>query len=375
VRAQLTLSDPPATLPAPPVVSNSPLRLLTFLALIARRLSSPRAHQSMASLSTLIQSVVDNETGGFGPSPSHLPVQFADIPYAPFSKNDKLGRVVDWNQEGAGTSSGGPAGGAGASGPAAGGAGQQRGGNKYGREPKEAFGAASAGTFAYFHDEDEASFSVVAGGASAKKPGQGQGGGLAARQGNRQGQQGGRPGQNRPFQPGQRGAPGAQGQQGRPQQGQQGGRYQNNGRQQNGRWNNWGKDARVREPSVQVQSDWVPLEDIEFSRLAKLRLEVDVDEAQTLCVLAFPLVLLPPPRTLPLALDADAPAPLAARTTASSTSTTAPTTRSTPRTTSRSRSSTASGTTRPPRTTRSCRSTPPRTRRACSSPTASCRCS
>ncbi|GAA5937996.1 hypothetical protein JCM3775_002423 [Rhodotorula graminis] len=236
----------------------------------------------MASLSSLIQSVVDNETGGFGPSPSHLPVQFADIPYAPFSKNDKLGRVVDWNQEGAGTSSGGPTGGAGASGPAAGGAGQQRGGNKYGREPKEAFGAASAGTFAYFHDEDEASFSVVAGGASAKKPGQGQGGGLAARQGNRQGQQGGRPGQNRPFQPGQRGAQGAQGQQGRPQQGQQGGRYQNNGRQQNGRWNNWGKDARVREPSVQVQSDWVPLEDIEFSRLAKLRLEVDVDEAQTL---------------------------------------------------------------------------------------------
>ncbi|GAA5892060.1 hypothetical protein JCM8208_001423 [Rhodotorula glutinis] len=235
----------------------------------------------MASLSSLIQSVVDNETGGFGPSPSHLPVQFADIPYAPFSKNDKLGRVVDWNQEGAGTSSGGPTGGAGASGPAAGGAGQQRGGNKYGREPKEAFGAASAGTFAYFHDEDEASFSVVAGGASAKKPGQGQGGGLAARQGNRQGQQGGRPGQNRPFQPGQRGAQGAQGQQGRPQQGQQGG-HQNNGRQQNGRWNNWGKDARVREPSVQVQSDWVPLEDIEFSRLAKLRLEVDIDEAQTL---------------------------------------------------------------------------------------------
>lgn len=253
----------------------------------------------MASLSALIQSVVDNETGGFGPSPSHLPPQFADIPYAPFSKNDKLGRVVDWNQDALGSSSGGPGAG-GAAGPAAGGAGQQqRGGNKYGREPKEAFGAGSAGTFAYFHDEDEASFSVVAGGAAAKKPGQGQGGGLAARQGNRQGQQGGRPGQNRPFQPGQRGAQGAQGQQQGRGGPQQGGRYQQSGgRQQNGRWNNWGKDQRVREPSVQVQSDWVPLEDIEFSRLAKLRLEVDVEQAQTLCVCPLPLSRVPLALTL-----------------------------------------------------------------------------
>ncbi|BGP37008.1 hypothetical protein JCM10450v2_000919 [Rhodotorula kratochvilovae] len=242
----------------------------------------------MASLSALIQSVVDNEQGGFGPSPAHLPAQFAEIPYAPFSKNDKLGRIVDWNADG--TASAGPAGNAagGASG-APQGAGQQKG--KYGREPKEAFGAGSAGTFAYFHDEDEASFSVVAGGAAAKKPGQGQGGGLAARQGNRQQGQQGRPGQNRPFQPGARGQmgqqqqggrPGQQGQQGRPgQQGQQG-RYQQNGRQQNGRWNNWGRDQRIREPSVQVASDWVPLEDIEFSRLGKLRLDVDIDEAETL---------------------------------------------------------------------------------------------
>lgn len=54
----------------------------------------------------------------------------------------------------------------------------------------------------------------------------------------------------------------------------------------------------MREPSVQVQSDWVPLEDIEFSRLAKLRLEVDVEQAQTLCVCPLPLSRVPLALTL-----------------------------------------------------------------------------
>ncbi|GAA5874978.1 hypothetical protein JCM8547_002140 [Rhodosporidiobolus lusitaniae] len=232
------------------------------------------------SLSALVASVVDNDAG-FGPSADHLPPQFKDIPYAPFSKNDKLGRVVDWNADGAFSAAGA------ASGAAAPGAQQRQQGGKYGREPKEAFGASSAGTFAYFHDEDEASFSLVAGGAGAKKGGQQQGGGLAGRgQQNRPGQNQQRSGQ-RPGQQGAQGARGAQGQQGRGQQQQQQrgqqGRYQQGGRpQQGGRggWKDWNRVER--EASVAVGSDWQPLEEVEFSRLNKLRLDVDIDEVDTL---------------------------------------------------------------------------------------------
>lgn len=42
----------------------------------------------------------DNPDGGWGPSSSNLPDQFKfkDIPYAPYSKSDKLGRFADWNE-------------------------------------------------------------------------------------------------------------------------------------------------------------------------------------------------------------------------------------------------------------------------------------
>ncbi|GAA6043996.1 hypothetical protein JCM8097_000182 [Rhodosporidiobolus ruineniae] len=224
------------------------------------------------SLSSLIASVVVNDDG-FGPSAAHLPPQFKDIPYAPFSKNDKLGRVVDWNAEGAAGAAPGAAGAVGAA--------RQQGG-KYGREPKEAFGASSAGTFAYYHDEDEASFSLVAGGAGTKKPGQQAGGGLANRgQQNRQGGANQRGQQGRPGQQGQQGARGQQGQRGQQQQGgrfQQGRPGQQGGRGGYGRW----QDQRVRDASVAIGNDWQPLEEIEFSRLNKLRLDVDIDEAETL---------------------------------------------------------------------------------------------
>ncbi|GAA5861951.1 hypothetical protein JCM5296_000488 [Sporobolomyces johnsonii] len=217
------------------------------------------------SLSSLIASVVDNEAG-FGPSPAQLPPQFKDIPYAPFSKNDKLGRIVDWNAESAVSSA--PA------------AGARQTGGKYGREPKEAFGASSAGTFAYFHDENEASFSLVAGGAAGKKSGP-SAGGLGRPQG-RTGLGGARGGRG--------GAAGAQGRGGaRAMQGgrdargqQQQGRFGN--RPQGGRpgWRDWNKEQRTRDASVAIGSDWSVLEEIEFSRLGKLRLEVDTEDPETL---------------------------------------------------------------------------------------------
>jgi translation initiation factor 3 subunit D len=101
----------------------------------------------------------DNPEGGWGPSFSSLPDQFKfkDIPYAPFSKSDKLGRFADWNDlsgENRGqvnvgglpntqtTRGGGP-------------------GNRVRRDGNLAFGSGTASAFAYFHVEDESSFSLV----------------------------------------------------------------------------------------------------------------------------------------------------------------------------------------------------------------------
>lgn len=102
----------------------------------------------------------DNPDGGWGPSPSTIPAdfKFKDIPYAPFSKADKLGRFADWNdltgENRQAPASGAPTGG------------QHRDAKNTGpggrrREGPQAFGSGVANAFAYFHVEDEASFSLV----------------------------------------------------------------------------------------------------------------------------------------------------------------------------------------------------------------------
>lgn len=99
----------------------------------------------------------DNPDGGWGPSSSNLPAEFKfkDIPYAPYSKSDKLGRIADWNDltndgrqanQGLSTTQGARAGGAGGRGR---------------RDGQPAFGSGTASAFAYFHAEDESSFSLV----------------------------------------------------------------------------------------------------------------------------------------------------------------------------------------------------------------------
>lgn len=40
--------------------------------------------------------IKDNSIG-WGPASDVLPEQFRDIPYAPYSKGDKLGRIADWS--------------------------------------------------------------------------------------------------------------------------------------------------------------------------------------------------------------------------------------------------------------------------------------
>ncbi|KAF8231407.1 translation initiation factor eIF-3, subunit D [Tricholoma matsutake] len=194
----------------------------------------------------------DNPDGSWGPSSSHPPDQFKfkDIPYAPYSKSDKLGRFADWNDLSAdnrqsaiglpstqSTRGGGP------------------GGRR--RDGTQAFGSGTASAFAYFHVEDESSFSLVDNKAAPVR----RGGGFTRGRG---GQRGGSSYATRGGLRGVRGGP-----VGRGNQSQRGGRRG---------WRDWDKNNRTRESSVVISPQWSMLEEIEFHRLAKLRLEVDEPE-------------------------------------------------------------------------------------------------
>ena len=106
----------------------------------------------MASFS--LPTINDNPDGGWGPSSSNLPSQFKfkEIPYAPYSKSDKLGRFADWydisgdnrQANAASTAQGTRAG-----------VGRNR------RDGQPVFGSGTASAFAYFHADDESSFSLV----------------------------------------------------------------------------------------------------------------------------------------------------------------------------------------------------------------------
>ena len=126
-----------------------------FFCIHSRLARTPQTRVRMVSFT--LPTINDNIDGGWGPSPSNLPAQFKfkEIPYAPYSKSDKLGRFADWNEisgdnrtAGAGVSS--------TQGPTRGGGlGRGR------RDGQPAFGSGTASAFAYFHVEDESSFSLV----------------------------------------------------------------------------------------------------------------------------------------------------------------------------------------------------------------------
>ena len=49
-------------------------------------------------LSSLIASLPDSEGGAWGP-PASTDSSLNEVPYAPYSKGDKLGRMADWTQD------------------------------------------------------------------------------------------------------------------------------------------------------------------------------------------------------------------------------------------------------------------------------------
>jgi translation initiation factor 3 subunit D len=145
----------------------------------------------MASFS--LPPIQDNPDGAWGPSTTNFPEQFKfkDIPYAPYSKSDKLGRFADWNELGTDNRQ-----------QAVGGlpsAQANRGGRGGGRrDGQQAFGTGTASAFASFQVEDESNFSVVDNrtgpvrrpGQSNRGRGMARGGGYAARGGGRGGRGG-----------------------------------------------------------------------------------------------------------------------------------------------------------------------------------------
>ncbi|KAF9335725.1 hypothetical protein BG006_010798 [Podila minutissima] len=204
-----------------------------------------------------LPSVTDSKSGW---GPVSLSAQFRDIPYAPYSKADKLGRIADWSA---------PEGTQGKD--QRGGAADQR-GNRPGfrnfRDNYVPFGSNAANAFNYQHTEDEASFSVVDNRSTQKKStgfksATGQRGGRGGiRQQGQQRSQFQRLGANRG------GFGGARQQQG----GQRGGRRGYNN------WRDFDRNQRVRDASVKVGSEWNMLEEIEFARLNKLQFEVNDPE-------------------------------------------------------------------------------------------------
>ncbi|KAI9301571.1 eukaryotic translation initiation factor 3 subunit D [Cunninghamella echinulata] len=185
----------------------------------------------------LLPTLHDSEYG-WGPASDVVPTEFRDIPYAPYSKADKLGRVADWtnpdgqkqdNRENSGRQG-------------------KQGFNRFNRDQHQVYGASFASAFAYTHTEDESSFSVVDNrSANVKKMALKAAGNTRARPQIKQQQQGyrtvgGRPTGNKP--------------------------QQQQGRKRYGR--DYDKPQRVRNASVNIGSDWTLLDEIEFSRLSKL---------------------------------------------------------------------------------------------------------
>lgn len=234
------------------------------------------------SLADIIAALPDGD--GWGPAVT-TELTLNGVPYAPFSKGDKLGRMADWTDGKDRDGRGGR---------------QQYNRNFRGeqrprmpdsirdmRQPniaaplttsklspitdQQVYGAGTASLFSAPQAEDESTFSVVSNVRDSTKTRFGRGAVFT---------RGGR---------GQRGARGTErggrAQLSRGRGGQYGGGYDRGGRSaaggRGGRrfgWKDYDKPARNRDASINVKADWSLLEEIDFNRLGKLNLDADEGE-------------------------------------------------------------------------------------------------
>lgn len=205
-----------------------------------------------ASLADLIAALPSED--GWGP-PTVTETTLNGVPYAPFSKGDKLGRMADWTADSKDGRDG-------------------RGGRQqYNRNyrDQQIYGAGSVAVFAApVAEADEASFSVVSREPTKTRYGRGavftRGG--RGQRGARGDSRGGRAQLQRPGRGGQQGYGG----------------YDNRGGRANatkGRrfgWKDYDKPARNRDASINIKPDWKLLEEVDFNRLTKLNLDADEGE-------------------------------------------------------------------------------------------------
>ncbi|KAL4874074.1 eukaryotic translation initiation factor 3 subunit D [Aspergillus spectabilis] len=201
------------------------------------------------SLADIVAALPAEDTWGPATSADNM---LEGVPYAPFSKGDKLGRMADWTGDSKG----------------------DRGGRQnYNRNyrDQQVYGAGASSLFAVQVAEDESSFSVVDNTRTSAKRTFGRGGGTVFRG---RGQRGG---------PGQRGGR-AGFQRVGAGRGQGGDRYYDNRGNRGNRggrrfgWKDYDKPQRTREPSVNVRPDWSMLEEVDFNRLSKLNLQAPEGE-------------------------------------------------------------------------------------------------
>lgn len=195
-----------------------------------------------------------------------------DMPLAPFSKSERLGRAADWTAElsrdGATRTEA---------------RGGRNGGFGWRSREHQVYGAGVSSMFAYQHMEDESSFSVVDRNSASRARLVGRGGSFRSRGRGGAGAMGARGGRG-----GAAGAAGAGGAGGRfaardardfgGRRGNYGSGYGSNRGGRRGGWKDWDKPQRLRDASVTVRHDWQMLEEIEFVRLQKLNLEIGEGE-------------------------------------------------------------------------------------------------
>lgn len=204
-----------------------------------------------ASLLDLVSALPSADTWG---PPTTTETTLNGVPYAPYSKGDKLGRMADWTSEGKD---------------------RERGGRQqYQRNYRDQIYGAGSGLQTAFTLEgmnEENTFSVVDHArTSARTRGFGRGGGTVFRG---RGARGG---------PAQRGARGGTfqrvgGRGGQQQYDSRGGRGGGRGGRRFG-WKDYDKPQRTREASVQPKDTWRLLEEIDFNRLSKLNLDTGEGE-------------------------------------------------------------------------------------------------
>ncbi|KAI1828154.1 eukaryotic translation initiation factor 3 subunit D [Xylaria intraflava] len=203
------------------------------------------------SLADLITALPDGD--GWGP-PTTTETTLNGVPYAPFSKGDKLGRMADWTADSKDGRDG-------------------RGGRQqYNRNyrDQQIYGAGSAALFtAPVAEADENTFSVVS--REPTKTRYGRGAIFTRGRGQRGGTnqtRGGRTTLQRTGRGGQQGYG----------YDSRGGRY---GASRGGRrfgWKDYDKPTRNRDASINIKPEWQLLEEIDFNRLSKLNLDADEGE-------------------------------------------------------------------------------------------------